>query len=393
MLLEGVSVIEWSDDIASQFASRLLGDLGAQVLKFESPRGSAIREKGPMWPGQEGAAEAGILFDFLNAGKTCQSIDPRSSTDLAAVERALAGASILMQSDFDAAFAGSGLAVAQLRERFPQLVVVSITPFGLDTDVAQYQPMSEFVLQHHVGMAHAMARPVSDPEAQPPLSAADHEGPLAVGVCGALAAAWGLLVVQAGGKAPEIDLASQDFYAQVLLDDFSQWAQGKTKFSRDRKDNPNIAPAGGISWLLPAKDGYIMVSPREEHQWQRWLAVLEHPAWASDAALCGSVAIRKQNWAKLRDLMGEWSRLQPAAELAARAQKQKVACFPVSTPAELLKNAQLLHRKFFDLLASPGGGTVRVPGLPFQITDSSGRQLPRERVMQRPRSSSLGAHQ
>ncbi|WP_108462613.1 CoA transferase [Devosia naphthalenivorans] len=389
MLLEGLSVIEWSDDLASQFASRLLGDLGAQVLKFEPPGGSVIRKKGPMWPGQENAPEAGILFDFLNAGKICRSIDPQSSTDVAIFERALAGANVLVQSGLDAAFASGGLSVSQLRDRFPQLVVVSITPFGVDADAGQYQPMSEFVLQHHVGVAHAMARPVSNPEAQPPLAAADHEGPLAVGVCGALAAAWGLLVVQAGGKAPQIDLASQDFYAQVLLDDFSQFAQGKTKFSRDRKDNPNVAPAGGISWLLPAQDGFIMVSPREEHQWQRWLVVLDHPAWAGEAALCGSVAIRKQNWAKLRDLMGEWSRRLPAAELAARAQKQKVACFPVSTPAELLKNAQLHHRRFFDLLVSPGGGAVRIPGLPFQIVDSSGRQLLRERVVQRPRTEAL----
>src|SRR5690606_24371248 len=173
-------------------------------------------------------------------------------------------AAIFVQSNFDATFASTGLTVATLREQFPQLVVLSITPFGLGIEPSE---APDFILQHHAGLAHATARPVSDPEAQPPLVGADHEGPLAVGVAGALSAVWGLLVADSGEKAPEIDLATQDVYAQVLIDDFVQWGDGKRHFSRDRKDSPSIAPAGGISWLLPASDGFIMVSPREEHQW------------------------------------------------------------------------------------------------------------------------------
>lgn len=380
MLLEGVSVVEWSDDIASQFAVRLLADLGADTVKFEPPGGSSFRRQPPFWPQSDSGTDASALFDFLNAGKICRTVDSRSSRDIAEFERVLGGAAILVQSGFDAAFSGAGLSVARLRERFPKLVVLSITPFGLDGEAPEGR-MSDFVLQHHTGLAHAMARPVSDPEAQPPLAGADHEGPLAVGVCGALSAVWGLLVVQSGGRAPEIDLATQDFYAQVLIDDFVQWAQGKREFSRDRKDNPSITPAGGISWLLPARDGFIMVSPREEHQWQRWMAVLGHPEWSKDPELCGSVAIRKGHWSRLRDLMSEWSQHQPAVELAARAQQERVACFPVSTPAELLENAQLHQRRFFDLLVGPGGGEARIPGLPFQITDTAGRQLERERVL------------
>ena len=257
--------------------------------------------------------------------------------------------------------------------------MLSISQFGEDAETAG--PMTDFVLQHHIGIAHAMARPVTDPEAQPPLAGADHEGPLALGVCGALAAVWGLLVAGSGARAPEIDLAAQDFYAQVLLDDFVQWAQGKRSFPRDRRENSSIAPAGGISWLLPTADGHIMVSPREEHQWQRWIAVLGYPEWSRDPELCGSVAIRKAHWRELQELMAAWSRHQRAADLADRAQAERVACFPVSTPAALLENAQLLDRNFFDLLPTADGGTARVPGLPFRIIDSAGHELPRGRTL------------
>jgi crotonobetainyl-CoA:carnitine CoA-transferase CaiB-like acyl-CoA transferase len=381
MLLESVNVVEWSNDIASQFSARLLGDLGANVIKFEPIGGDAIRRRAPFWSGSKSDSNASVLFDFLNAGKRCRQIDPGCAEDVEAVKQAIGKAAIFVQSNFDSAFAATGLTVASLREQFPQLVVLSITPFGLGIEPSE---APDFILQHHAGLAHATARPVSDPEAQPPLVGADHEGPLAVGVSGALSAVWGLLVADSGEKAPEIDLATQDVYAQVLIDDFVQWGDGKRHFSRDRKDSPSIAPAGGISWLLPASDGFIMVSPREEHQWQRWMAVLGQPEWAQDAELCGSVAVRKENWSRLRELMAEWSKQLPAGELAAKAQQEKVACFPVSTPAELLRNAQLHARRFFDFLVGPADEQIRIPGLPFLVTDTSGRQLERERVLSVP---------
>lgn len=387
MLLKGVTVVEWSEDIASQYAARLLADLGAKVIRFEPPGGGALRREPPAWPGDGPEARAGALYDFLNAGKTCRTLDPGDASAPATLERALGDADALVQSGLASAF--PGLSVPALRARRPSLVVLSISQFGRD-GAAEAAPMSDFVLQHHAGLAHSMARPVSDPEAQPPLAGADHEGPLAVGVCGALAAVWGLLITQSGGRAPEIDLASQDFYAQMLLDDFVQWNQGKRQFPRDRKSSPSIAPAGGISWLLPARDGHIMVSPREEHQWQRWMAVLGHPDWSRDAALCGSVAIRKLHWRELQERMAEWSQRRPAAELAAEAQSERVACFPVSTPAELLANAQLLQRQFFDRLRVPGGGEARVPGLPFQIVDTAGHALKRDRLLHAPRPEAAG---
>jgi len=250
-------------------------------------------------------------------------------------------------------------------------------------------PMSDFVLQHHTGLAHASARPVSDPETQPPLAGADHEGPMAVGVCGAMACVWGQLIAQGGGPAPEIDLASQDYYVQSLIDEFSEWVGGRRDFSRRRAPGTNIAPAGGVSWLLPTSDGFIMISPREDHQWLRWAALMGRPAWTNDSSICGSAAIRKEHWPELQALMSEWSKTQMAGQIVQRAQDERVPCFQVSTPADLLGNAQLHHRQFFDRLSVPGRPTVRVPGLPMQVTDASGEKLDRDRPLEGPRELSL----
>ncbi|WGF90750.1 CoA transferase [Marinivivus vitaminiproducens] len=376
MLLEGVSVVEWSEDLTSQFAARLLADMGATVVKLEPPGGSALRRRGPHWPDGHGA-----LFDFLNSGKICREIDPSAASGAEVLRQAIASADVLVEFGLDAAFATASVTVDELRRSRPELVVLSITPLGLDADPAT-APSSDFLLQHRAGLAHAMARPVRDPTAQPPLAAADHEAPLAVGVCGALAAAWGLLAARSG-RGPRIDLASQDFYVLLLTDEYTQWHGGERHFSRARGDRPGVAPAGGISWLLPARDGHFMVSPREQHQWERWLDVLGRPAWAQDPAYA-TVATRKSHWRELLDLMSAWSADQAAEDVAARAQAAGVACFPVSTPSQLLSNAQLLHRDFFDRLTGRDGTAIPVPGLPVRIANTVGEQLARRRILHPP---------
>jgi len=82
--------------------------------------------------------------------------------------------------------------------------------------------------------------------------------------------------------------------------------------------------------------------------------------------------------------MSEWSQTQVAGDVAKRAQDERVPCFRVSTPADLLTNAQLHHRQFFDRLAVGARPTVRVPGLPMQVVDSEGEQLGRDRLIAGP---------
>ncbi len=137
--------------------------------------------------------------------------------------------------------------------------------------------------------------------------------------------------------------------------------------------------AGGLIWILRCADGWVMVSPREQHQWDRWMALQGNPAWASDPALCGDRLARKRNWAVLQQLMSEWTVRHPKQQVFEQAQAARVACFPVSTPADILGNAQLAHRQFFNRLHLASGTTLAVPGLPFALRDGAGEELPRGR--------------
>jgi crotonobetainyl-CoA:carnitine CoA-transferase CaiB-like acyl-CoA transferase len=265
--------------------------------------------------------------------------------------------------------------IPQLRQRHPHLVVLSLTPFGRSGPLRD-TPATDFTLQHRAALAYAMATPVNDPEKRGPLAGADHEGPLGVGVAGAMSAVWGLLVAQSGATPPHIDLASYDWYAHIASDGLAQWLAGERTFPRRRVRKEGTEAAGGLTWILPCNDGWVMVSPREQHQWDRWVAMLGNPDWSRDAALCGTRVERRSNWSQLQTLMAEWSKQLPPDEVARQAQAVSVACFPISTPGELLRNAQLQQRQLFDRLVSSRGAEASVPGLPFRI-ETSGGALPR----------------
>lgn len=109
------------------------------------------------------------------------------------------------------------------------------------------------------------------------------------------------------------------------------------------------------------------LTAREQHQWDRWVDLLGNPDWSRDATYCGTRVDRRRNWFDLQARMSEWTQIQLPEEVARKAQSVSVACFPVSTPSEVLQNAQLQHRRFFDRLVSPAGTRASVSGLPFRI--------------------------
>jgi len=365
MFLAGVTVVDWSFGHTGPFAARILGDLGATVIRIEDPGAPDPLRAAPPLAGRQSALHA-----YLNAGKTILRLDP-----VADAERfvdLLAGATILVESQEGA---GRRALIAELRAVLRDLTVVSVSAYGRSGPAAD-RPWSDLTVQHFAGLAHNQARPVKEPERTPPQPGAEREGPLAAGVAAAAAAVWGLLVAESGETAPHADLAVSEFYANVLFESLGEHGAGERSFDRRRKEFKGTEVAGGLIWILPCSDGWVMASPREQHQWDRWIELLGSPDWSRNPALCGDKLQRKRKWGELQALMAEWTRGRSRDEVFARAQAARVACFPVSRPDDILSNPQLGHRAFFDRL-EVGGHVLAVPGLPFIATTSAGRRLAR----------------
>ncbi len=392
--LAGVQVIEWNGSMSASFCARILSDLGADVLKLEPPgAGDPLRHVGPFAPNATYGNDA-ALFAYLNHGKQSATLDPSCPAGAALLKRLLESADLLITSTHASRLTALGLDSDTLRETRPSLVTLAVTPFGTlsaqdasatDTVADPLAAFTDFTLTHHAGYAFHQARPVHAPNAQPPVACADREVALATGIAAANAALWGLLEAQMHGEGRSIECAELDVIAHLLIEPVADYGRGERVFSRLREALQGTEVAGGLIWLLPCKDGFVMISPREEHQWERWVELLGNPPWSRDVALCGERAARNENWMVLQDEMAKWSREHTRADVFERAQAARVACFPVSGARDLLENAQLRARRFFDRWEGASESPLSMPGLPFSLRTSSGDELPRSRDVTSPR--------
>lgn len=384
-LLAGVRVLEWTHSMSAAFCVRILADLGADALKLEPPgAGDPLRSMGPFAPDAD-YGDDGALFAYLNHGKDSVTLDPSRPAGLTLLQRLVESTDLLVVSQSGSQLRALGLDIDALHKISPALVVLSVTPFGAASATQDHTPATtDFTLTHHAGYAFHQARPVHAPGEQPPVACADREVALATGVAAANGALWGLLDAQMNGMGRMIDCAQADVIAHLLIEPVADYGRGERTFSRVREELQGTEVAGGLIWLLPCNDGFVMVSPREQHQWERWVELLGNPAWSHDASLCGEREARNLNWQILQEEMSVWTRRHTRAQVFESAQAARVACFPVSGARDLLDNAQLHSRAFFDRWNDGSPEALSMPGLPFALRTSAGADLARGRQVSAP---------
>jgi crotonobetainyl-CoA:carnitine CoA-transferase CaiB-like acyl-CoA transferase len=374
--LSSIRVLEIGGSATLRYAGHVLAAMGASVERLELEELCGTDD----WFRIDDLNELRPFAEFLDAGKE------RSRGALKDVAALSARADILIHDRMPLFEEGPASGVWGSLPR--SLVVVGVNPENRPVGDPPIDE-SDMIVQHRGGVAFNRTRPVADPESQPPVAGVPFEMSLGGGVATASAALAGVLARRnRAGGAPRISFALLDYCSYIGIEALAEWEKGTRVFERKRTGNTGVEVAGGSIWVLPCADGWVMVSPREEHQWQRWLPVIGSPDWAGDADLCGDRKRRKVNWARIQQLMGESTRLFAKAEIFEAARRARVPCFPVSTIENLFDNEQLEFRQFFNTMAT-SSGTLSVPGLPFDIRTTGSRVLPRGVEIDAPPASGM----
>ena len=193
--LSGLSVVELGDGTSGPYAAKLLGDFGAEVMKIEVPAGDSSRQRGP-FPDGKTDPEASGLFLYLNINKygACLDIERRNL----ALDDLLARADIFITNFSAEALARADIRPTDLRARYPQLVVTTISPFG-STGPWANRKGDDLVTFAMSGMAYStpgMPDAADDLEREPPL----HPGCFVGETIAGLVAAMGTLSAVLGPR-------------------------------------------------------------------------------------------------------------------------------------------------------------------------------------------------
>src|SRR5262245_2380068 len=270
--LSGLRVVELGRGVAAPFCARLLADHGADVIKLEPPEGDPVRGWGP-FAGGAPDAERGAPFQFLNAGKRSLVLDLSRADERAQASALIASADALIDDHRAGELRALGLEWPVLAELNPELVMLSLTPFGLTGPYADWQGC-DLNAYHLTATGHRYCGARGAAPLEQGTFAAEF-------FAGYAAAAWGLAALRgraAVGGGQLLDVAC----AQVLAALFTG-AQNIGAFAQDgafeRRSGTGMSLAAPAT-ILPCKDGHVWLIALETAQWRALVRVLGDPEWA-----------------------------------------------------------------------------------------------------------------
>jgi formyl-CoA transferase len=362
--LHDVFVLDLSRILAGPWATQVLADLGATVVKVERPgEGDDTRRWGPPWLEDGAGAPSAESAYYLgaNRGKQSVAIDFTQAHGADLVRTLARRAHVLVENFKVGGLARYGLDWPSLRAINPRLVYCSITGYGQTGPYAQ-RAGYDAAIQAEGGLMSITGEPDGAPGG----------GPQKVGVAVAdlmtgMYAVAGILAAlrhaDATGEGQQIDLALLDTQVGWLANQAMNFLVGGVAPGRQGTAHPNIVPYQ----VMPAADGHFMLAVGNDAQFRRCCAVLGHPEWADDPRFATNAA-RVAHRAELVPLLAAELRRRPAREWLDALSRETVPCAPVNTLDEVFADPQVRARGMRVDLPHALGGSVPLVASPLKLS-------------------------
>jgi crotonobetainyl-CoA:carnitine CoA-transferase CaiB-like acyl-CoA transferase len=355
--LSSLKIVEVGEMVSAPYATKLMADMGAEVVKVEPPgTGDRARTRGP-FPGNEPHPEKSGLFLYLNANKYGVTLDISKPDGMTLLERLTAQADVLVHNVWPPDVDRIGLSFDRMRKINPRLVMTSITPYGMTGPHRDWRA-EDMTIWSAGGVCVVNGGGAEHPEL-PPLKTFGQQAGFQGGVHGAVATMGAVMAQLRDGEGQHVDVSVQESIASQLELFFEYWPYMGLIASRlGRKP---IQPIESMQ----CKDGWIYVCCVEEHQWRGFVEVMGNPEWAGEEIFADRVK-RAENWEALKIFLDEYVSTQTVLDLYKKAQARRVPFAPVSTMGDLLNSEHLKARGFFAEITHPVAGTYKYPGAPLK---------------------------
>ncbi|RKT53080.1 CaiB/BaiF CoA transferase family protein [Saccharothrix australiensis] len=334
--LDGVLVVSLEQAVAVPYATRLLADLGARVVKVERPDGGDFARHY-----DHACGEVSSYFAWTNVGKESLTLDLKNPAGRPVLDRLVARADVVLCNLSPAAARRAGVDADALRARRPALVVGELSGYG---EGGPYTGRKAFdaLVQSEAGLVELTGE--GDVTARAGISVAD----IAAGVQLHSAVLAALLHRARTGEGATLRLSLFEALAEWMHQPLLYAAGTGRAAPRTGAHHPSIAPYGPF----PCRDGAVHLAVQNDPQWRRLCALLGRPALADDPRF-GSVASRVAHRAELHAELDftAWS----AADLLAALDAADVPAARTRGVAELPAHPQLAARDRWARVAVPGG--------------------------------------
>lgn len=346
--LAGVRIIDLTSVVMGPFASQILADLGADVVKVESPEGDTMRNIGP-----SRSKGMGPLYLALNRNKRSIALDLRQPDGLAALQRLIAGADVLLFNIRPDSMARLGLSYEEVAAVNPRIIYCGTYGFGENGRYAG-QPALDDLIQGAVALPALVGRVTGEPRYLP-TNICDRT----TGLTAVYSVTAALYARERTGRGQAIEVPMFETMTQFVLSDHMY---GQTF-------DPPLAEAGYVRLLAkdrrPCKtrDGFICVLVYIDKHWKNFCEMLGRHDMLEDPRFL-RMADRTRNVDALNAFVNEQIAQRTTAEWMEALAKADIPATPMHTPATLMDDPHLADVGFFRWIEHPSEGRIRSMAIP-----------------------------
>jgi CoA:oxalate CoA-transferase len=354
MHLSGIRVVDLTRFLAGPFCTMLLGDMGAEVIKIETPgkgdpqRGQGVIRDGLSW-----------YFASFNRNKKSITLNLRSAEGREILTKLIRASDVLVENFRPDVMKKMGFDYPRLKEIKSDIVYCGISGFGADGPHAD-RPAFDFIAQAMSGFMSLNGR-----DGDEPMRVALPISDLVAGLYGAFGIVSALLRRERTGKGEEVRTCLVDgllsFMAYLSA---SYFASGQLPI-RSGNDHPIVAPYG----LFRAADGELAIAPSDEASYQRLLTALDLTHLNDDPQLASN-DLRMANRPKANALVMEKIRTKTKAYWIEKLNQAGVPAGTIQDLKEVFEDPQVRHQEMVIEIEHPGHGKVRMTGFPVKLNDS-----------------------
>ncbi|WP_273887386.1 CaiB/BaiF CoA transferase family protein [Rubrobacter naiadicus] len=349
--LEGLRVLDLSRVLAGPFATMVLGDLGADVIKVEHPkRGDDTRQWGPPFAGGESA-----YFLSVNRNKRSVALDLKTEKGLGRVRELASTADVLIENLRRGALAKLGLGYDALKEKNPGLVYCSIVGFGPGPD--ENEPGYDFLVQARAGIMGITGHPDGEPT-KVGVAVAD----IVCGLYAAVAILAALRRRSETGEGARIEVPLFESTVSWLANRAQEYLISGEDTGRMGNEHPTIVPYQ----TFHASDRPIALAVGNDAQFERMCRAIDREDLSCDERYATNPKRVENRWELVAELQRVFEK-RSAEEWVRRIREAGVPCGPVNSLTEVFQDPHVLASGILREVDHPTAGRLRTVGSPLVL--------------------------
>jgi CoA:oxalate CoA-transferase len=341
--LQGIRVLDFTAMLAGPHCTRLMADLGAEIVKVEALEGDLIRGRAPLRDGHS------TYFGALNCGKKSLAIDLKNGAARAIIYQLAKVCDVVVENFRPGVMARLGFDYATLAKHNPKLVYCSISGYGQSGPGATRAAYAPIV---HAASGYDAANLSYQIEQDCPASTG-------IFIADILSGAYAFGAIQAAlvhrertGQGQAIDVSLMDSMLNLMVFECQE-----AQFPSEQR-RPVYAP-------MKTRDGHVIIAPISQKNFEQMADAIERPDLKTDVRFSTNQA-RVQNWTALMTLIEQWTEQRTGIDIEAIMDANSVPCSRFLTVAEAMKDPQLAERGSLSPIQDRAGGFL-VPNAPFQF--------------------------